>query len=502
MKRLLKWLAGLAGGLVLVVLTVLVVRGLDARSRIELHPWHTVVPASELTAADLDGKATLATILTREEVLFREVRERVENRLGAAERYGANRYLPGGPLNPSSLPVDWNRTFELVPKGEIRGGVLLVHGLTDAPYSMRRLAEIYRDLGYYALSLRMPGHGTVPSALTRTRWPDWAAAVRVGVRHVRSRVGEGKPLHLVGYSNGGALCLDYALNAVDPGGAPEGAASLPRADRLLLVSPMVGVTPFAGFARLIVRLGAIPYFEASRWLDVIPEYVPFKYNSFPANAGAQTADLTGRLRERIRRAERSGKLRELPPILTFVSVVDATVLTPATVHDLYDHLGENGSELVVFDVNRSDAVRPFLKPSEERLLETLFPPRARPWRLSVVTNAGAESRSVVERVVPAGTSASAATERPLGLEWPDGVFSLSHVALPFAPDDPLFGGVPSHEKGYRIQLGSLGPRGERSVLTVPFDSLMRLTWNPFFPYLEERVKEWAALPPGAPAPAR
>ena len=203
--------------------------------------------------------------------------------------------------------------------------------------------------------------------------------------------------------------------------------------------------------------------------------------------------LTGVLKARIGRAALPGKIRDLPPILAFVSLVDATVLTPATVHDLYDRLEENGSELVVFDVNRSSEVAPFLKPSENKLLGTLLPSRARPWRLSVVTNAGPETRAVVERVVPAAAAgaAPAATERPLGLEWPGGVFSLSHVALPFAPDDPLFGGVPSKEKGYRIQLGTLGPRGERSVLTVSFDSLMRLTWNPFFPYMEERVKEWA-----------
>jgi hypothetical protein len=44
-----------------------------------------------------------------------------------------------------------------------------------------------------------------------------------------------------------------------------------------------------------------------------------------------------------------------------------------------------------------------------------------------------------------------------------------------------------------MRLGRIGPRGERSVLTVPFDQWMRLSWNPFFPYLEERVAAWAAI---------
>lgn len=95
---------------------------------------------------------------------------------------------------------------------------------------MRRLAEIYRGLGYYALVLRMPGHGTVPGALTEASWRDWAAAVRLGARHVRTRAGKGAPFHVVGYSNGGALAVDYALDVLE--GArlrtPTASSSYPR----------------------------------------------------------------------------------------------------------------------------------------------------------------------------------------------------------------------------------------------------------------------------------
>jgi alpha-beta hydrolase superfamily lysophospholipase len=350
---------------------------------------------------------------------------------------------------------------------------------------MRRLAEIYRDLGYYALALRMPGHGTVPGALTESTWHDWAAAVRVGARHVTSRAGKGKPFHLVGYSNGGALAVDYALDVLE-------GARLPRPDRLVLVSPMIGVARAAGFARILGLLGVFPYFETSRWLDVMPEYIPFKYVSFPVNAATQTAALTEEIRAKTTRAAKKGALRSLPPILTFVSLVDATVRTDATVRDLYDRLDANGSELVVFDVNRSAVVRTFLKRREGHLLDELLPRRTRAYRLSVVTNSGPETRDVVERVVAAGTDESAL--RPLGLSWPEGVYSLSHVALPFPPDDALFGAGPLSDGTFRVRLGELQPRGERAILTVPVDQLMRLTWNPFFPLLEERVRQGAALP--------
>jgi hypothetical protein len=262
---------------------------------------------------------------------------------------------------------------------------------------------------------------------------------------------------------------------------------------------MIGVARAAGFAKVLGLLGVFPYFETSRWLDVMPEYIPFKYVSFPVNAATQTAALTEEIRGKVSRAVEKGTIGKLPPILTFVSLVDATVRTDSTVRDLYDRLGANGSELVVFDINRSASVRPFLKRREERLLEELLPRRARPFDLRIVTNASEATRDVVERSVLPGAEETA--ERPLGLAWPEEFYSLSHVALPFPPDDPLFGSVPPAGGAFRFNLGTLQPRGEKAVLAVPLDQLVRLTWNPFFPYLEERVRAWAALPgDGAGAP--
>jgi alpha-beta hydrolase superfamily lysophospholipase len=70
---------------------------------------------------------------------------------------------------------------------------------------MRAVAARLHAAGYYTSSLRMQGHGTVPGGLVDVTWEDWLAAVRMGAREVRRRIGDGKPLLLVGYSNGGAL---------------------------------------------------------------------------------------------------------------------------------------------------------------------------------------------------------------------------------------------------------------------------------------------------------
>ena len=43
-----------------------------------------------------------------------------------------------------------------------------------------------------------------------------------------------------------------------------------------------------------------------------------------------------------------------------------------------------------------------------------------------------------------------------------------------------------------VALGLLSPRGEKAVLTVPIEVLMRVTSNPFFPYMARRVSEWVS----------
>jgi len=463
-----------------VFVTIVLARGFEARRPPFLKPWHRFVPPSEVRASEMTESFTLEDYRKREESVFREVKERIEDRLDPADRTSGDRYFADGVSSPRRYSQDWNRTFEMVPQ-EIRGGALLVHGLTDSPYSLRRPAEILRDQGFYVLALRVPGHGTVPGALTQATWEDWLAAVRVGARHVSRRIGPGKPFELVGYSNGAALCVKYSLDILE-------GANLPKADRLFLLSPMIGLTPAAALARFVGLLAVIPYFEKTRWLDVVPEYNPFKYNSFPANAAQQTASLTGVIQAQVERLARAGTIGKLPPILAFQSLVDATVLTDAVVWKLFDKLADNGSELVLFDLNRDANILPFVQPQDAALLTRLDPNTRKHYALTVLTNANAETADVVERSTPAGEMTP--RERPLGLTWPDQVFSVGHVAVPFRADDSLYGGDPDRSvKG--IHLGVLAPRGERGVLTVSQGDFLRISWNPFFPYVEERLRAWA-----------
>ena len=57
---------------------------------------------------------------------------------------------------------------------------------------------------------------------------------------------------------------------------------------------------------------------------------------------------------------------------------------------------------------------------------------------------------------------------------------------------------------YGVNLGAIALRGERGLLIVSMDSLVRVSSNPFFPYMLGRIEEGisgAVLPSASPTPA-
>ena len=62
------------------------------------------------------------------------------------------------------------------------------------------------------------------------------------------------------------------------------------------------------------------------------------------------------------------------------------------------------------------------------------------------------------------------------------------MAIPFPPDDVWYGDG-STNRGEQVSLGTFSPRGEKQVLIVPADLLLRLRHNPFFEYQASRVVE-------------
>lgn len=172
-------------------------------------------------------------------------------------------------------------------------------------------------------------------------------------------------------------------------------------------------------------------------------------------------------------------------MLSFQSAVDATITAVAVADGLLHRLPPNGSELVLYDVNRVAEAEQLIRPDLEALIRSLRERSELPFSLTLITNAGPGTEAMVERRDEAGSRHWRDT--PIALRWPRGVYSLSHVAVPFPPSDPLYG--PGDPNDGRLTLGNLELRGERGLLVVPVEQLMRSTWNPFFDYQARRIAE-------------
>jgi alpha-beta hydrolase superfamily lysophospholipase len=489
-RRILRWVVVGAGsallGLALIAAT-LYWRFLHGGP--ELEPWHRVM-LQDFSADQADDVLTFAAYQRLEERLFADLLEQVYAGVEPADRVPFNRYSAGSASDPLTWAVNWNRSFRMTPSGDVpgRGAVLLLHGLTDSPYSLRSVGAHLAARGYEVVGLRLPGHGTAPSGLLSFRVEDLQAAVRLVARDLAQLVGPDRPLYLVGYSNGAALAVDYALSVLE-------GEDLPRPAGLVLISPAIGVSPLAAIARLRTGLSGVPGFRRAAWQAIETEFDPFKYSSFSFHAAGQTHRLTRGVARRLTRLAAGDSLRGFPPVLAFLSTVDATVRAEALADVLLGRLAAEGHELVLFDVNRHAAVQSLLVEDPGPLTRQLLAVQARPYALSVLTNATPGTFQVMELHAPAGAGRQAS--RLLDLAWPRAVFSLSHVALPFPPDDPLYG-YAAHDDVTHVQLGRVEVRGENGVLAVPSWLLTRQRSNPFHAYLLERMDRF--LQQGATAP--
>ncbi|MGO8962009.1 MAG: alpha/beta hydrolase [Streptosporangiaceae bacterium] len=116
-------------------------------------------------------------------------------------------------------------------------GVLLCHGFTGSPQSLRPWAEYLARAGLSVSLPRLPGHGTSWQELARTRWEDWFAEVDRAFGELQARTDE---IFVTGLSMGGCLAVRLAelrgtavrgLVLVNPSIAPD--------TKLFLLAPVL-----------------------------------------------------------------------------------------------------------------------------------------------------------------------------------------------------------------------------------------------------------------------
>jgi len=444
------------------------------RSLPSLSTWHTTILDTEFTqyskVKDFDDYLDL------EKRLFAELDREVYDKVLPDEKNRIHRYTRNSLSDPKRWEHSWNQSFEL-PVENAKMGVLLLHGMSDSPYSLHTQAEYLHTKGVWVVSMRMPGHGTIPSGLTNIKWQDMAAAVKIGMKRLSEKLGD-KPIHIMGYSTGAPLALNYTFSALE-----DPTLTLPES--LIFYSPAVGVSKAAPLAIWQSRMGHFFGLPKLEWNSIQPEYDPFKYASFAVNAGDQVYRLCNKVQKQLTHYLSISENRQpLPPILSFSSTVDSTVNVHDTVNNLYKRLLKGDHALVLFDINddfiSKNLVKRQVLASLDKLRET---PQNAHYTFDLITDINATDKSL--RVIRDGK-----LFEKLPYQWPKGLYSLSHLAIPISPNDPLYGDD-NAPKSPGIKLGRLALYDENGILET--SSLLRQRWNPFHSYTKQRVLEFMVL---------
>ncbi|MEM9746144.1 MAG: alpha/beta fold hydrolase [Actinomycetota bacterium] len=111
---------------------------------------------------------------------------------------------------PSPAVIAGCEPFSAEGTGDV--GVLVVHGFTGNPSSMRAQAHAAAAAGYHVEQPRLPGHGTTLDDMMSTAWSDWSGAAADAYDVLARRVDS---IVVIGLSMGGTLTLWTGLQRLD-----------------------------------------------------------------------------------------------------------------------------------------------------------------------------------------------------------------------------------------------------------------------------------------------
>ncbi len=126
-------------------------------------------------------------------------------------------------------------------------GVLVLHGFTGTPQSVRYWAEGIAADGRTVILPRLPGHGTTPDDMQRTNAAEWVAEAEMGLRGLQERCDR---IFVCGLSMGGTITFDIAERFGDVlSGVVTVNASMFSRDPRVKLAPLL--TAFAHFAKAL-----------------------------------------------------------------------------------------------------------------------------------------------------------------------------------------------------------------------------------------------------------
>jgi esterase/lipase len=347
--------------------------------------------------------------------------------------------------------VDGNAPFELKPPPDFsagqqktyRRGVLLTHGLSDSPYSMRYLAAFFQENGFRVMAVLLPGHGTQPGDLLEVTWQEWAKTVAYGAYKLAEEVDE---VYLAGYSTGGTLSVYQSLRDN-------------RVRGLFLFSPALKITRWAALANLHKLYSWL--MPSRKWVDIKPDLDIYKYESFTKNAATQLYALTKELNGQLRGHEVG------IPVFIAASEDDMTVNT-SVIFEFIARARHPSSKLVLYTT----------EPEK-------FPPGFLAGKRAVGEFRGTAKLQLVNSVVPEQK-----------------ILSSAHTAIVLPPEDKHYGVAgeysncvhyyPDEMEKYAacIKNPSADFQGELIEKNLKAGILRRLMYNPNFASLKVSMKRF------------
>jgi len=180
-------------------------------------------------------------------------------------------------------------------------GILLVHGFTGTPQSLRPWGEYLAEQGHTISCPRLPGHGTALADMNATKWPDWYGAVERAFEELRGRCSH---VFAAGLSMGGTLAIRLAEQHGD------------HVRGLILVNPSLG-TERKDIAVLKILARVLPSWKGVSNDIKKPGARELAYGKVPLKAAVSLQDLWTTTAADLAKVD--------VPILTFRSTEDHVV---------------------------------------------------------------------------------------------------------------------------------------------------------------------------------
>lgn len=198
-------------------------------------------------------------------------------------------------------------------------GILVLHGFTGSPQSMRPLGEAYHEAGYTVCGPRLKGHGTHYEDMEKTTCQDWIDSVEAGYEWLKNRCGT---IFVTGLSMGGTLTLYMAEHH------PE----------ICGIAPINAAINMPALAGALAGVGDLPRFLDAIGSDIKkPGVKELAYEKTPAASIRQLVQLMERVKTDLHKIT--------CPAILFCSDEDH-VVPPDNAPFIYDHIASADKELV------------------------------------------------------------------------------------------------------------------------------------------------------------